>query len=86
MTQWADISGRGTCFRRGDPDAVGGHVALAWKVAYWWEFACERVNKTGRTQLKHGQAEDAHGARAKADSALAALDSHAQGELFGGTK
>ena len=84
MTQWADISGRGTCFRRGDPDAVGGHVALA----YWdaiekqWAWSIDRINATGRTVKKYGTAWDAEQAKQRADRALSTLNSTAQGNLF----
>ena len=88
MSEWRDISGRGTCFSLEGDGSVGSRRCSA----YWsgidqsWAWDVERVNKTGRTVLRYGMAFDADGAKAKAERALAALDWKAQGELFATVK
>ena len=84
MTQWTDISGRGTCFSLEGDGSLGSRRCSA----YWsgidqsWAWHVERVNKTGWTVLRYGMAFDADGAKAKAERALAALKGPAQGDLF----
>ena len=86
MTQWADISGRGTEFRKGEPypTPVGSLTCSAWwsGIDQSWAWHIEKKNKTGWTVLRYGMAFDADGAKAKAERALAALEGQKQGELF----
>lgn len=79
MSEWQPLSRDGTCYRRGDGLAVGSLVRLVWAHGFWWEWAVERVNRTGRAQLASGSN---CGSRENAQRAADAYHAEKQKPLF----